>query len=234
MTPWRFEGAQVVQNREISGSFRSVSRIIWPVPERGRGRRRPPPLGRRRGYRRSWRSGRRGSGGRLRLGCGIDPAGVNAAVKRLGHLGVDLAAKAGQAAERRLDMAAWAAEPVVEIEVTKGGVEIVEPHQAHHAATEPDAFGVSGRPVDGLRRLDEFIGLALIFLGSVGGLGRDSWPRLAGLVLGVASPLWAKALPDTDQEGEPGDGEVAQNRILKLKHPTTHKFPDLLPARGQL
>jgi hypothetical protein len=26
---------------------------------------------------------------------------------------------------------------------------------------------------------------------------------------------------------------VAQNRILKLKHTSTHKFPDLLPSRGQ-
>jgi hypothetical protein len=24
---------------------------------------------------------------------------------------------------------------------------------------------------------------------------------------------------------------MAQNRILKLKHPSTHKFPDVLPAR---
>jgi len=38
---------------------------------------------------------------------------------------------------------------------------------------------------------------------------------------------------DTDQEGEPGHGEKAQNRILKLKHPSTHKFPELLPACGQ-
>jgi hypothetical protein len=26
---------------------------------------------------------------------------------------------------------------------------------------------------------------------------------------------------------------MAQNRMLKLKHPTTHKFPELLPACGQ-
>jgi hypothetical protein len=25
---------------------------------------------------------------------------------------------------------------------------------------------------------------------------------------------------------------VAKNRILKLKHPSTHRFPDLLSARG--
>ena len=114
---------------------------------------------------------------------GIDPAGVNAAVERLGHLGIDLAAKAGQAAEGRLDMAAGAAEPVVEIEVAKGGVEVVEPHQAHHAAAEPDAFGISGRAVDGLRGFDEFVGLALIVLGGVGG-----WAALA-----AGLPVWSWA-----------------------------------------
>jgi hypothetical protein len=25
---------------------------------------------------------------------------------------------------------------------------------------------------------------------------------------------------------KPGNGEAAQKRVLKLKHPTTHKFPD--------
>ena len=103
---------------------------------------------------------------------------MNSAVKRLGHLGVDLPAKTGQTTKRRLHMAARAAEPVVEIEVTKGGVEIVEPHQAHDAAAEPDAFRVSSRAVDGLRRFDEFVGLALIILG---GISRRRCIRIARL-----------------------------------------------------
>ena len=131
-------------------------------------------------------------------------------------------------------MAARAAETVVEIEVTKGGVEIVKPHQAHHATTEPDAFGVSGRPANGLRSLDEFIGLALIFLGCVGGLSRIRCARFAVLILGVNVAALGKGASHTDQEGEPRDGEVAHERMLKLKHPTTHKFPDMLLARGQL
>ena len=131
-------------------------------------------------------------------------------------------------------MAARATKTVVEIEVTKGSVEIVKPHQAHHATAEPDAFGISGRPVDGLRGLDEFIGLALIFLGGVGGLGRISGPRLAVLILGVNVAALGKGASDTDQQDEPGDGKVAHERMLKLKHPSTHKFPDLLLARGQL
>ena len=83
-------------------------------------------------------------------------------------LGSICAAKAGQAAERRLDVTAGTAEPVVKIEMPKSGVEIVEPHQADHAAAEPDAFRVSGRAIDGLRGLDEFVGLALIVLGGIG------------------------------------------------------------------
>ena len=185
MTPWRFEGAND-PNRE---NFR----IVPAVAPRLFGRRRAGAAAGAgvaagsgcRGTAGGRRRGRRGSRGRLRLGGRIDPAGVNAAVERLGHLGIDLGAKPGQAAEGRLDMAAGAAEPVVEIEVTKGGVEIVEPHQAHHAAAEPDAFRVSGRAVDGLRRLDEFVGLALIVLGGIGRLGRDS---AAGL------PDWSWAL----------------------------------------
>ncbi|MDO9060762.1 MAG: hypothetical protein Q7U92_17310, partial [Bradyrhizobium sp.] len=35
---------------------------------------------------------------------------------------------------------------------------------------------------------------------------------------------------DADQKGKPGNGEMAQNRTLKLKHTSTHRFPDLLPV----
>jgi hypothetical protein len=167
------------------------------------------------------------------LGGGIDPAGVNAATERLGDLGIDLSAKPGQATESCLDMAARATKTVIEIEVTKGGVEIVKPHQAHHATTEPDTFGIARRPVYRLRGLDEFIRLALVFLGGVGSLGRIRGPRLAVLVLGVNIAALGKGASDTDQQDEPGDGKVAHERMLKLKHPSTHKFPDLLLA-GQL
>src|SRR6187431_1351625 len=95
-------------------------------------------------------AGRRGRRGSLGLGAWIDPADVDAAVEGFGHLGIDLAAEAGQAAECRLDMAARAAEPVVEIEMPERGIEVVAPHQANHPAAEPDAFGVSARSVDGL------------------------------------------------------------------------------------
>ena len=154
---------------------------------------------------------------------------MNAAVERISHLGIDLAAEPGQAAERGLDMAAGAAEPVVEIEMAERGIEIVQPHQAHHAAAEPDAFGITGRAVDGLRGLDEFVGLALIVLGGIGGRSRIS-RGLAVLVLGVGVAALGGSTAQPDQEGKTGDSEVTQDRILKQRHPSTHKFPDLLLA----
>ena len=149
---------------------------------------------------------------------------MDAAVQALGNLGVDLAAEAGQAAERRLDVAAGAAEPVVEIEMAEGGVEVVAPHQAHHAAAEPDAFRVAGRAVDGLGGLGEFVGLALVVLGGVGGCGIGRAPACR-LVLGLRSPLWANALPIPISKCKPGNGEVTQNRILNLKHPRRINSP---------
>jgi hypothetical protein len=48
--------------------------------------------------------------------------------------------------------------------------------------------------------------------------------------LGVGVAALGGSAADTDQEGKAGDSEVAQDRILKLRHPSTHKFPDLLLA----
>ena len=130
----------------------------------------------------------RGSGC-LRLGARIDPACVNPSVQGFRHLGVD-GAETHQAAEGRLDVAARAAEPIVEVEVTEGGVEVVAPHQANHAAAEPDAFRVPGRAIEYLLRLDEFVGLALVVLGRVRGIGGG---RLAGLIRGRVAALGENA-----------------------------------------
>src|SRR5947209_6289665 len=68
----------------------------------------------------------RGRGRRLlRLGGRVDPASVHTAVQGLGDLGIDLGAEAGQTAERGLDVAAGAAETVVQIEVAEGGIEVI-------------------------------------------------------------------------------------------------------------
>jgi hypothetical protein len=146
---------------------------------------------------------------------------VNPVVQAPLHLVVDLRTKSGQAAERGLDMSAGAAEPVVKIEMTKGGVEIVAPHQANDTPAEPNTFRVSGGAVDRLRRLDEFIRLVLAVLGGIGRTGGG----LAGLIRGRIAALGARA-SNADQECKPGGGKVAQNCSLKLSHPLTHNFPD--------
>src|SRR3982750_2124036 len=138
------------------GSLRRRLKLIWWALRRG-------PAG----------GGRRGrSGSRLRLHGRIDPAGVNPAAKRLGDLGIDLGAKPGQAAKGRLDVTAGAAEAVVEIEMPERGVDIIQPHQPHHATAKPYAFRISRRAVDRLRRFGEFVGLTLTVLGGVGRLSR--------------------------------------------------------------
>jgi len=161
---------------------------------------------------------------------------MHAAVEGIGDLGVNLAAKSSEAAERRLDMAAGATETIVEVEVTERGIEVVEPHQAHDAAAEPDAFGIAGRAVEGLGGFDEFVGLALVVLGGIGGLGRVTGGGFGLLILRVGVAALGKGVSGTDRPcksgNKSGNGEMAQNRILKLKHPSTHKIPDVLPARG--
>jgi hypothetical protein len=48
------------------------------------------------------------------------------------------------------------------------------------------------------------------------------------LILGAKIAALSHGAADTKQECKPGNGEVTQNRTLNLKHPSTHKFPDLL------
>jgi hypothetical protein len=115
--------------------------------------------------------------------------------------------------------------------MAKGGVEIVAPHQNHHPATEPDAFGVSGRAIDGLRRLHEFVGFALGFFGRFGQRGGICCGTLGRLILGPEVAALGKRASNTDQEYQPGYGEVMQNRIFDLEYPSTHKFSDFAPAR---
>ena len=144
------------------------------------------------------------------------------------HLGVDLAAEAGQAAEGRLDMAAGAAEPVIEVEVPERGIEVVPPHQANHAAAEPDAFGVAGRAVDGLRGLDEFVGLALVVLVGVGRIGGR---RLAGLILGGGLPLWANAPADPIRRARPAAAKWRKTATLN-QAPVDAYIPRLVSSRA--
>ncbi|MEA2899013.1 MAG: hypothetical protein QOJ84_4628 [Bradyrhizobium sp.] len=156
---------------------------------------------------------------------------MNTSTQAFWCFGVD-GAKAHEAPERRLNVAAGAAKPVIQIEVAERGVEIVAPHQNHHAAAEPDAFRVSGRAIDGLRRLDEFIGLALAVFGRISRSSRTCRGWLARLILGAKVAALGEGASETDQQRESGCGNATQDRILKLEHPLTHKVPDLLPACG--
>ena len=151
---------------------------------------------------------------------------MNAVVQALLHLVVDLRAKPGQAAEGGLDVPAGATETVVKVEVAKGRVQVVAPHQANDAPAEPDAFRVTGRTIDRLRGLGKFIGSALVVLGGVG----TARGGLAGLILICRCAALGKRCPDTDHQCQPGYGEVTQSGYLKLEHPLKHEFPDLVPA----
>jgi hypothetical protein len=163
----------------------------------------------------------------LRLGAGVDPAGMNTSAQAFRCFGVD-GAKAHETPERRLNVAARAAKTVVKVEMTERGVEIVAPHQDHHPAAEPDAFRVSGRAIDGLRRLDEFVGLALTVFGRIGRRSRACRGRLARLILGAKVAALGEGASETDQQRESGCGNATQNRILEFEHPLTHKVPDFV------
>ena len=135
---------------------------------------------------------------------------MNPQVEAPRNLVVDRGAKPGQAAEGRLDMSARTAEAVIEIEMAEGGVEVVDPHQANHAAAEPDAFGIAGRAADGLGGLGKFSRLALILLGGVGICG-----GVLALVLSVGIAALGKGgAAGRQHQHKPGDGEMAQDRIL--------------------
>jgi hypothetical protein len=132
---------------------------------------------------------------------------MDAAAQAVWRLGVDRA-EPYQTTKSRLDVAAGAAEPVVKVKMAERSIEVVTPHQNHYPAAKPDAFRISGRPVDGLRGLDKFVGLALTVLGGVGRGGRIC-RRLALLVLGAKVAALRQSASNANQEGKPGNGEVA-------------------------
>src|SRR5579864_5023682 len=111
-------------------------------------------------------------GGRRRRRCRhqrVDPAGMDPAVQAVGRLRIDGVSVQNQAPKRRLDVPAWAAEPIVEIEMAKGGIEIVAPEQADHATAKPDAFRVAGWPAQGALGFRELVDLLRFFAGLLAG-----------------------------------------------------------------
>src|SRR5262249_15865613 len=104
----------------------------------------------------------------------------------------------------------------------KGSIQVVTIHQLHHPAPEPDAFGVTGRAINGLRSFGELVASALIVLNRVVGIG-GGLPRL---VPGAQGPAPGIRAADTHPNGEARRGQAAQGSILNAKHRSTHKFPD--------
>jgi hypothetical protein len=151
---------------------------------------------------------------------------MNPVVQAPLDLVVNLDAKSGQAPEGRLDMAARTAKPVVQVEVAKGGVEVVTPHQADDAAAQPDTFGVPGRTIDGLGCFSEFIGPALVIPRGIGRTAR----RLGGLIGGGGCPTLGEGGAGAQDQRQPGNNEIAQNRDPPVNYPLTHEFPNLVPA----
>ena len=98
-------------------------------------------------------------------------------VQAVGGLRIDRGGMQNQAPERRLNMAARAAKPVIEVKMAERGIEIVAPQQADHPAAEPDAFGIAGRSAQDALGLGEFID----FLGLFGGILARRGLLLGGL-----------------------------------------------------
>src|SRR5438105_334162 len=85
---------------------------------------------------------------------------MDAPVQALGSFRIDIPLP-DNAAESRLDVAAWAAKPVVQVEVPKGSIEIVAPEQAHDPPTKPNAFRKSGRTAQQPGGFGKLVGLSL-------------------------------------------------------------------------
>jgi len=117
---------------------------------------------------------------------------VDPAIQRFLLLRIDVSLP-DQAAESGLDMRTRAAEAVVKVEMPEGRIEVVAPEQANHAAAEPDAFRVAGRPAQGAGSLGDFVDLLLAFLRGIGlrGIGgrflRLGWLAVPALRKGCRS-----------------------------------------------
>jgi len=141
-----------------------------------------------------------------------------------------LSAKPRQAAKGGLHMSAGATEPVVEVEVAKGGIEVIDPHQPNHAAPKPDTFGVAGWAIDNLGGFGELIGLALVVLCRVGGVWSSG---LARLILGMGVAALGEGASESEQNNERGNREMAQHCVFGLEYASTHGFPELSSPSGR-
>jgi len=185
LTSWRTMSLYVCGDGELmTARWRSTASLTGSlaggsVGGRSRRRRRRSSALRRCRRRCCAGRGRRCRGRRLRQW--IEPAGVDPGVQSLRRLRVD-AALPNDTTECRLNVAARAAKPVVEIEMAEGRVHIVAPHQADHSPPKPDAFRIAGGPAELFCRFGELFDLALRLFSAIGRLRR----RLVA-ALGVAA-----------------------------------------------
>jgi hypothetical protein len=141
-------------------------------------------------------------------------------------------AKAGEAAKGSLNVSARTAEPVIQIEMPERGVQIVAPHQSNDATAEPNAFRITGRSVDNLRRFRELVDFALIVPGGV----RLGWS--AGILLWLFLRAYVATLGGggTYRRDICGKSDQSENRASANKRIyTTHENPEsilLMPGRG--
>ena len=146
---------------------------------------------------------------------------MDAAIEGFGDFGINRGAEAHQTAERALNVTAGASEPLIEIEVAERRVEVIAPHQPDHPPAEPDAFRVSGRPVDRLRGFHEFVGLALAVLGGV--CGRC---LLGSRVLSTEITALGDGSANAHKQGQGRNGDALKNCNSKPGTNPTHEIPD--------
>jgi hypothetical protein len=153
---------------------------------------------------------------------------VDATIEGFGDLGIDCCAEAHHAAERRLDVAAGATEPFIEVKMAERGIKVVAPHQADNAPSKPHAFRISCRAIDGLRGLDELVGLTLAILGRVCWRG-----LLGGCVLSPEIAALRDSGPDPDKQCKCRNGNPLKKGNSKPGTNQTHEIPDEWRANRQ-
>jgi len=129
----------------------------------------------------------------LQLGCRVEPAVMDAAEQGIGGFRIDVSL-ADDAAKGSLDVAGRAAEAIIKVEMTEGGIEIVSPKKAHRAPAKPQAFGIGGGAAEKLLGFGKFVDL----LGRLLGIGRRRWLLLGGLLFGI---LRQSRIGDTKHHG---------------------------------
>lgn len=124
-------------------------------------------------------------------------------------------------------MTAGTAEAFIKIEMAERGIEVVAPHQADHAPSEPDAFRVSRGAVDRLRRFHELVGLALAIF------GRIRRGLLGSCVLGPEVTALSDGGPYPDKQSKCRNGDSLKNGNSKPGTNQTHEIPDEWRASRQ-